>query len=88
MQVVVGIVEYTQSVYPVQGSFINTFNANTFVQSAVVTAFTDGAVKPIAVITTSTPIPSYAGYESTKYGERICGLNYLKGTTTSIATAG
>jgi hypothetical protein len=42
MQVVIGLVEYTQDVYPVQGSYINTFDANTYVQKTVAADITDG----------------------------------------------
>ena len=65
MEVVIGLVEYTQAVYPVQGSYINTFDANTFVQLTTHPAnaamlFPDGTAGTITAA--ANLVPSYTGY--------------------------
>ena len=69
--------------YPVQGTYLNNFDANTYIQ-APAAAFTLGTPATLVAIGATTPKPYYEGYESTKYGERICGLYYFE----SIAAAG
>ena len=59
---------------------MNTFDANTFIQAPAVAVTAGSAINLAAA--TGTPVPSYSGYESSKYGHRICGLNNIKMITT------
>lgn len=70
--VVIGLREYSQGTYPVQGSFIDNFDANSYISLGLKTYASTGIV--LAADPSAVPIETPNTYDPAKFGHRFCGL--------------